>query len=124
MRTSYKIPRAQATKILARAIAVSKDVKADQLDCSKSFSRIPTRLSVKSVLKAGLESSNTLFHFIYRDQSFLPQEFLDADGGKLNRDYWDVGLSTSGHSPELFLWIRLEVEDGLVIVEEFNLQSS
>lgn len=124
MRTGYRIPREQAAEILGRAITVSKDVKVDQLDCNKSFRRIPTRRSVKSVLQAGLESKDTLFHFIYRDQSFLPQEFLDADGRNPNRDYWDVGLSTVGRRPELFLWIRLEVEDGIGIAEEFNLQSS
>ena len=122
-RKPYLIPKETAEQVLRAAMDVAVSVKVDQLDCSISFHRAPTTKTVEEVLKLGLEQQNTLYHFIYRDQSFLPQEFVDSNGKNPNRNYWDIGLSTLGHAPQYFLWIRLEEDEGNKLVEQFSLKS-
>ena len=50
--------------------------------------------------------------------SFLPQEYPE------NHSYWDVGITTMRPDITYFLWIRLLIEDGWAIVQEYGLQES
>ncbi len=98
-------------------MAMSYNTYVDQLDCKVSFCRQPTKKTVEEVIKIGLnKETSTLFHFIYRDMSFLPQEYPQ------NHDYWEIGLSTMGLTPDYFLWIRLNVDDGYKLVKKYGLQ--
>lgn len=111
MRTiQIEIPSENIEKFLSKSISSSYEVKVDQLDCSKSFHRVPTDKSVEEVLNILL---NTESHYvmIYRSMEFFGED-----------DYWDVGGSTMTSNPEYFLWIRLKPEVGYDIIKEFNLK--
>lgn len=123
VKPQYIIPRAIAREVLNDAISASYQVNVDQLDCAVSCARQPTDKTVKEVLEIGLSpDTKTLFNFIYRDQSFLPQEYKDKDGLNPNRDYFDVGFSTITEKPNYFLWIRLEVKEGYRLIEKYKLE--
>ena len=102
-------------------MAMSPNVHTDELDCSKSCHRVDSDKTPEEVLQIGLSQKNTMYNFIFRDQYFLPQEYLDDEGKNPNRNYWDVGLCTIGNRPDYFLWIWLEEEDGMKLVEKYNL---
>ncbi len=111
-RTGYIIPRKIAEKVLREAICSSTSVEVDELNCSKSFSRVDTDKTVAEVLSIGLGHRGTLYNFIFRDMSFMGEE-----------DYFDVGLCTCGFGEtEYFLWIRLGVQEGERIIREFDLK--
>jgi hypothetical protein len=109
MRKPYKIPKGKAAEILGKALALSRDVKVDQLDCSVSFARQKTDKSILEVLTLGLENSSH-YHFIHRSALFADEE-----------PYYDVGLSTCGLAPEYFLWIKLNIEQGNKLIQDYNL---
>lgn len=110
-RASYQIPPKEAKEILKAAIAVSKIIRVDELDCSKSFTRQSTDKTVEEVLEIGLNNSKTHYNFIYRDMSFNGQ-----------KDYWDVGFCTICLNPDYFLWIELEPDKGYEIINKFKLK--
>jgi len=113
----YKIPPEHAKVILSDAMECARRIFVDELDCSKSFRRVPSDKTPQEILDMGLNDSKTKYHCILRDLSFLPQEFKDNDGRNPNRNYWDVGLSTIGMTPEYFLWIELEEYVGYEFVK-------
>ena len=108
---SYSIPRRRAEEILKEAMSVSESVLVDMLDCSSFLARKPTNKTVDEVFQIGLEDRATAYHFIYREGEIL--------GGSA---YFDVGLSTMGHQPAHFLWIRLSVDAGLRLIKKFKLR--
>jgi len=116
-RKPYVFDRKIAKKLLPDAIKLARMVRVDELDCSVSFKRQKSNKTVDEMLTLCLDKSiKVLWHFIYRDQSFLPQEYLE------NRDYWDVGFSTLTTGPSYFLWIELEVKDGYDLVKKYKLK--
>jgi len=112
------IPPSQTEIVLRSALMASYLTTVDQLDCSVSLHRKHTSKSVEEVLQLGLSNDNTLTNFIFKDMSFLPQEYPE------NHSYWDVGITTMRPDITYFLWIRLLIEDGWAIVQEYGLQES
>jgi hypothetical protein len=110
MRKPYKIPKGKAAEILGKALALSRNVKVDQLDCSVSVRRQPTDKTILEVLTLGLENSS-FYHFIHREG----MNWLDEE------EYYDVGLSTCGLTPDYFLWIKLSIEQGNKLIQDYNL---
>jgi hypothetical protein len=115
-RRPYKLTPSVAKKLLPEAINVAESVKVDQLDCSVSWRRQPTDKTIEEVLALGLSNPDTIYSFIYRDQSFLPQEYPE------NCDYWDVGFRTDTPQAEYFLWIRLHIKSGEELVKKYDLE--
>jgi len=110
------LPESQTEMVLRDCLMASYDTKVDQLDCSKSVARQKTDKTVEEILQMGLNYDHTLYSFIYKDMSFLPQEYPK------NHDYWDVGLSTLTSDVSYYLWIRLFVQDGWAIASEYDLK--
>ncbi len=116
-RIAYNFNKPIAAALLTDAIAISYATRVDQLDCSVSFARQPTKKTVEEVIAIGLhKDTSTLFNFIYRDMSFLPQEYPE------NHNYWEIGFSTLCLTPDYFLWINLLPEDGYKLVKKYGLQ--
>ena len=120
-RTPFIIPKKDAKKILTEALNLSYKHHVDELDCSVSWARIRSKMTFDDVLDIGLNDQHTLYHFIYRDMSFLPQNYKE-DGKNPNRNYWDVGLSTISLKKDYFIFIFLEEEDGFALAEKYNLK--
>ena len=105
----YKFTRKIARKLLEESILLSDNVLVDELDCSKSFHRTATSLSVKEVLDIGLKDKNTFYSFIHRP----------AHGSQ--EEHFEIGLSTMLMKPDYFLWIRASIEDGLKLIKKYKL---
>lgn len=104
----YFIPREKAPDVLADAISLANRIFTDQIDCSVSIYRLTTNLTILEILEKGLNEKYTLFHFIERDA--------------LGRNYFDVGLSTSGEQPHYFLWIEVLPKQAQILIEKYNLK--
>ena len=104
MRISYHLPKPEP--VIRAAMKVGK-VWVDELDCSKSFSRQPTKKTVKEILQMCLNSNNTFWVFIERD---FPKQ------------YFDVGCCTMT-TPDYFLWIEIPYEDGVKLIKRYKLKS-
>lgn len=96
----------------------------DELDCSKSFLREKSKKSFNEVLNIAISDEKALYNFIHRDMSFLPQNFLDEDGKNLNRNYWDIGLSTMRVGVNYFIFIKVEESDGFDLIKKYKLEES
>ncbi len=120
-RTPYVLPAEKADSVFRDAMKLARAIYIDELDCSKSFSRISSNKTYDEIMEIA-EKYHSLYHFIYRDMSFLPQEFEDANGLNLNRDYWDVGFTTISSKPDYFLFIELEIEDGFDLIKKYKLK--
>jgi hypothetical protein len=95
-------------QFLENCMAVADKVWADELDCSKSFARQRTDKTVEEVLEIGLNTKSH-YTFIFREGYGQP-------------DYFETGLSTIGNTPDYFLWINLEVGQGLKMIEKWGLK--
>lgn len=95
-------------KLLNEAKSKALAVRVEELDCSKSWARQSSDISVNEMLEKHLDDSSH-FVVIKRDVSFLDKE-----------DYFEIGFSTM-KTPSLFLFIFLNLEQGKLIVDDYSL---
>jgi hypothetical protein len=120
-RISYRMPPKKSQEIFAEAAKIARKIYIDELDCSKSMARTESSKNFQEVMDmVFVDGQRSHQVFIFRDQSFLPQEYLDETGKNPNRNYWDVGLSTFG-SPSYFIFIELEEQDGFDLAKKYKL---
>lgn len=121
-RNQYHLPKELEDDFFKDALAVARHSRVDELNCSKSFHRQQSLVTIDEVLefRKTMKYMNVVIH---RDMSFLPQEYLDDDRLNPNRNYWDIGLCTlAEHPADYFLWIELEENDGFDLVKKYNLE--
>ncbi len=108
--TFFKLPidKKELKEFLEYCMSIAEKVWADELDCKKSYARQPTDRTPEEVLKMGLEIPSN-FVFVLRN-------------GYTSPNYFETGLSTLTTHPYYYLWITLSVEDGLKVIEKYNLQ--
>lgn len=116
MNISYHLPDATAKKLILDAVSVAQSINVDELNCDKSFRRRPTNKTVDEIISLGFLCNHTHYSFIFRDTSFLPQEYPE------NHPYFDVGLSTMTTPTDYFLWIKLSPEEGRKLIEKYKLE--
>ena len=124
IKPQYRIPFSKAKQVLEDALGLAdKDsVRIDKLNCSVSIFRERSTLTIQELFKKVFEEKvTTHFHFIYRDMSFLPQNFIE-NGKNPNRNFWDVGLTTYTSPEDYFLFIDLEEDDGKKLISKFDLK--
>ena len=122
IKLQYDINYDNHLSVFKDALKIARKVFIDELDCSKSFCRKRSNKTLEEMLEMAKDRSlRHHFVFIHRDQSFLPQDFIE-DGKNPNRNYWDIGFSTRVGNPDYFLFIEVEEKDGFDIVEKHNLK--
>lgn len=107
----FKLPRNKAEKVIHEAIALSKSIIVDELDCSKSFRRQPTTKSVAEVFLMGVRNKDTMWNFIIRNRKW--NDLISTD----------IGFSTMPiHGVSYFLWINLEIDAAYKLAEKHKLK--
>ena len=109
-RQPYIIPYRIREKVIRAAMKVAASVRVDELDCSKSFCRILSKLPVEDAIQIALKDKNTLFNFIHRDAICTDPE------------HYDVGFSTMTNRPDYFLWIWVNMPEGDKLIKQFKLK--
>lgn len=114
MRISYKLPtnKKKLKEIMMASMVVANNVKADQLNCSISIRRQPTKYSPLDVLSMGLKSKTTMWNFIINTYE--------------NEKRADVGCCVDGvnDNTTYFLWIIVSLPNAYDLVNKFKLKSS
>lgn len=99
----------QKLKIFMDALTGAYRFWVDELDCSKSTSRIKTDLSFSEVMGMSLNSA-AHWTIIFRPKIF------DDDIA-----HWEFGVNTMGEK-SYFIWIQIREELAEVIFKKFNLE--
>ena len=102
------------TKFLKDCISKSYKVELDELDCSISFMRRPTKASVDDIFKiSDTKGSFVHYVFIVRGTTF----------GN-DRPYIEAGLSTKlvGTGKEYFIWIYIKLEKLDYFIKKYKLR--
>lgn len=107
----FKIPKSKAKKVIQDALDIAKDVRVEELNCQKSFRRVPTKKSVSEVFRMGLNNSNTLWHFCIR--------YWESD---ITINSTDIGLSTGPSGITYFLWIDVERDKAYDLARKHKLK--
>lgn len=108
-RMPYNVPHEVRDKVLRDAKELAYYTHVDELNCSKSFSRRPTKKTWEEILKIGFDSPHTLYNFIHRTAMFGEPE------------YYDVGLSTSTDI-SYFIWMKLTLLNGDALIDKYKLK--
>jgi hypothetical protein len=106
----FKLPRTKAKKVISEAMKLSNSVYVEELDCRKSFSRVPTILTATEIFSKGLKEKNTLWHYVIRSRNFGPET--------------DIGLSTmpTNNDPTYFLWINMDTKMAFDLAKKYKLK--
>jgi len=104
----YKLPRSKAKVVIQEAMSISDSIVVDELNCSKSFRRVPTSKTPLEIFSMGLEQENTMWNFIIR-KSYCGST--------------DIGLSTMPlDGVSYFLWIRMSHEKAIDLANKHELK--
>lgn len=114
MRKSYKLDNVENKReFIANCIAQSYLVLRDELDCRKSWCRVPTEKTTVEILDLTDNKGNlVIWTFIVRDRSFMDETYIDA------------GLRVgSPEGVDYFLWVRINTEKLDYFVDKYNLET-
>ena len=106
----FKLPRSKAKKVIREAMDISKSIRVDELDCSKSLTRQSTSKTVSEILEMGFKDKDTMWHFCIRYHPY-------SDEPKST----DIGLST-GLWVTYFLWIDVDVNKAFQLANKYKLK--
>lgn len=101
----YTFKKKHTEEVLRAFLEICDSAWTDELDCTKSFRRIPSEKSVEEVL-CMIVKGESHRAIILRDVS------LSKEG-----KYWDVGGSTMTGNPDYFLWIKVSFDKGEQLIE-------
>lgn len=97
---------------LEDCISRSYRIHCDELDCSKSLSRVKIDKTANEILDiSDIKNSFNHWVFIIRDDMFYLEE----------RDYIEAGIRT-GNGPDYFIWIYIKLENLNYFVKKYDLK--
>lgn len=97
MHTFYKISKDIFYNILEEALLDSDlNLKLDQLDCSKSWSRQDTSKSLEEIITISKKDVDCHYSFIHRVNPI--------------KEYLEIGLRTDENNIGYFIWVLLPVD--------------
>ncbi len=88
------------------------DVKLNELDCSKSFSRTSTEISYEQICDIAKNDKFVHIVFIVRNYDFLDRP-----------TYIEIGLRTSKNSIDYFTFIELPIDRLEYYINKYNLKT-
>jgi len=105
----FKLTKLKARRVIKEAMSVAKSIIVDELDCNKSFRRVPTKKTPEEILKLAFDNKCEFirWHFVVRPNR--------AD----NRT--DIGCSV-GLLKTYFLWIDVPLEKAMEIANKYKLK--
>jgi hypothetical protein len=109
MSKSYILPE-NPEELIRECLNVATKSWVDQLDCSVSWARQRTNLTVEEVLKIALEDKRTFWSFIYREGGFIDETA-----------HWEIGCRTISGEIDYFLWVELDFQVGNNIINKYHL---
>jgi len=107
----FQLSRSKAKKVIQEAMAISKSISVDELDCSKSYARQPTLKTSDEIFDMALKDKVSFWYFAIRYS-------LNDKNKPLKTD---IGLST-GSAVVYFLWIDIDVKEAYKIAEKYKLK--
>ena len=113
----YQIPKDIVADFAKDCLALQHYVKVDELDCSKSFARQKSELSLD-------EAFNVINNASFRHYSFILRTGFHSQFGGWGAQYFEFCSSGEKDSVEYFVWIEVEKEDGLQLVEKYKLKKN
>lgn len=93
--------------LIKKSVELSYKQQIDELDCSKSWARTRSTLSIDEIM---LKLENTS-HIVFIERINNPSD-----------SYFEIGFSTFNLKIDYFLFLFLSKENGLSIVNAFNLK--
>lgn len=102
------------TKFLKDCISKSYRVRLDELDCSISFRRMPTKASIDDIFKIS-DTKGSFVHYVF----IVRRTILGNE-----KPYIEAGLSTklSGARKEYFIWINIKLEKLDYFIKKYKIK--
>lgn len=118
----FNIPKSISEDFMKECLSLSKHIRIDELDCVKSWMRQPSQLTLEDATNLILKASESYFTFVLRNG--YHSQFGGADAR-----YWEFCLSGIKKTEdlnyvEIFIWIEIEEEAGLQLVEKYKLKKN